>query len=370
MCGDSHGTASCGAGNVCSLTCQSGYNLCGGRCVATTATAVCKGQCATATCSWSPHTGTVAVAFIDVDVDAAGVTHAASTNQRALAYYQIAGAGPPMTEGVGNTTSCWGFSVSGSQLDAPPLVRGDGSGKARIMCPSGNVLNSLTWAASAWKTTRVHSTSTSQDAVEMLVGAGDRIAFFIRPYLATPDTSFNFAELKNNAWTITQSIAIGQAVYDYFLGGAPGAAKVAWVPPNDTSKLNVLTQNGSTFSAQVVTRPAATATYGIDARGNLIAAGGDLKLYTYASGVWTNETITTGSSTSYDLVVDAFGVIRVAWLDTTGGSHLATKIGTTWSVEQVSTTPARTIELAVGPTGKVAIGIITSASPSVLTVFD
>ena len=231
MCSDAHGTASCGASNVCSLVCQSGYNLCAGRCVATTATAACKGQCASAACSWTPHASTVVASSMDIDVDAAGVTHAATINQRGLVYYQIIGAGAPMTEGVGNTAACWGFDVNGAAVDTQPLVRGDGSGKARIMCGSGNVLNSFTWTGSAWNTTRVYSTSTSQDSVQGLVGAGNRIAFYIRPYLSTTDSYFNFAELTNNAWVVTRSIAIGQPAYDYFVGGAPGAAKVAWISP-------------------------------------------------------------------------------------------------------------------------------------------
>ena len=134
----------------------------------------------------------------------------------------------------------------------------------------------------------------------------------------------------------------------------------------------MLTQSGTTFTSQTITTQGPVSGYALDARGNLINATRDLKLSTYASGVWTSETITTGTGTDNDVVVDAFGVIRVAWLDT-AGVHLATKIGTTWAVEQVSTAQGFQVKLAVGPTGKAAIGLLTgtvSTFVGVVTIFD
>jgi len=127
------------------------------------------------------------------------------------------------------------------------------------------------------------------------------------------------------------------------------------------------TESASGFGTTRQSIPTVADRYGLDAAGNPIGLKG-FTFYTYVNGAWVTETIASGTPTAIDFVVDAMGVPRVAWVDATS-VHMATRLGTTWVTESVATGGQfviNQIDLAVGPTGKVAIGVRTSNSAFVI----
>jgi hypothetical protein len=405
-CADPHGTASC-AGNACALTCQSTYNLCGGRCAASndatacgpsctacaaggtnqvpacqqgrcatacaSGTAVCKGQCASGTCAWTPHVSTATISFIAIDVDAAGVVHAATTNMLNPSYLRVAGAGAPTSEVVNSGQNCWTDNGSYS-VDVRPIAVADGSGKARVECVRANEANEFSWSGTAWVERNILSSTSESSSVFSLSGAGDRLAFGYYAVDTVSTDSLMYAERGTGAtgpmWTLKQ-VNTSSPSFVNFLGGPAGAAKIAWAPSSGTT-LSIVTQTATGFGTTPQTVPHVADVYALDATGNLVGVKKTtLAYYSLVGGTaWNTETITTAPSTVYavDLVVDPSGVPHVAWVDG-GGVHLASRIGASgWTTELVSSTASADVDLAVGPTGKLALGVRTSASTAI--IFD
>jgi hypothetical protein len=398
-CDGSHGTASCGAGGTCSLACQSGYSQCGTRCAAVASdptacgasckmcatgpnqnatcsqgtcssvcvagAALCKGQCSTGTCAWNAHPVSQSLTFFAVDVGAGDVVHATINDGLGEpSYLQVAGAGAPTVESLKSLGSCLDGSPTSPSM---PVVMADGSGKAKVFCSTGSGVRVFAWTGSAWSTTTV---SVAQSlGVDTLSGWGDRLAL----RFSDPGYPFvGFIEMVNGQWTSTM-VAMGTASLVRFLGGAPGAAKVGWTTPTVPQTLSIATQQaGGAFGAPQVLAHAVDL-FALDGDGNPIAVDGSLTVSRYLNGAWTTEKVATamGGVTGLDLVVDAYGVIRVAWGDT-AGVHLATRFGSTWNAELVSGAQPNNLDMAVGPNGKVAIGasVRSSSGAVTLTIYD
>jgi hypothetical protein len=397
-CGDAHGTGACVAG-ACSLTCQSSYNACGARCATPSdatacgpsctvcaasgtnvapacvqnfcsmqcaaGTAMCKGQCGSGSCSWTAHTAAGTVAFFNLDVDGDGVTHAATTYKFNPSYLRVAGAGAPVAEVVDSQQRCWENTGSPSS-DTRPIVMVDGSGKASVICVSSIDIVQFTWNGTAWTSRAITTGSGLSAGVFHLTRTGNRMAW---RYTNGTDDYFEYGELAGGAWTVKLINNQIPSLIDV-LGGAAGAAQIGWVSTTLTQTLQVVTQTSTGFTTPQMV-PHVADVYALDGFGRLIGVKKDLTVHIYNGGVWGTSYIGSTSlltpATAIDLVVDGAGVLRVAWSDG-AGVHLATLLGFTWFTELVSATTAQDIDLAVGPTGKVAIGIRTTTSSFV--IFD
>jgi hypothetical protein len=332
---------------------------------------MCKGHCATGTCTWNAHTSTAAAAYLSLDVDASNVIHVATTEQFVLYYSRVSGAGPPTTEMVSLAANCFQSGGPGANsLETLPVTAADGSGKARIVCTNGDGVLAYAWNGTAWNFSSIYRGSGGDAGIlYSLGGSGNRIAF-VDSVLSADDVVY-FGEVTGTAWMVRQ-VAMQDAAVAALVGGPDGAAQIAWQASPSSTSILVATQSGAGFGAPV-TVPAAGAAYALDGGGHLVGVDPSLAFHVYSGGpggTWTSEPIATATGvTALDMVIDATGAARVAWADA-AGVHLATRLGpSSWSVEKVSSTTAARLDLAVGPTGKVAVGV-TSATGTGFTVFE
>jgi hypothetical protein len=335
---------------------------------------MCKGQCASGTCTWTPHVSTTAIVGFAIDVDGNSVIHAATTNTSFNpSYLHVTGAGAPASEVVNTTGSCWDNS-SGVSAATTPAILADGSGKARVFCVStGITLAQFLWNGTAWTAGSVWSGSGGSSDIFEVSTAPGRIAFTFFGVGLSDSYTMYYGNLPSGAtWALktinTGSPSIPSQVYN-ILGGPSGAAKLGYIA-SPLTQLQVVTETATGFSTpQSITIPGVSDRYALDGAGNVVSLKG-LTYSTYSNGAWVSETVASGTPTAAKLVVDASGVPHVAWQD---GStiHLATRIGGSWVTETVSTGMSfatTAIDLAVGPTGKVAIAARTSTSG--LAIFE
>jgi hypothetical protein len=403
-CSDPHGTASC-SGSSCVIACQTSYNLCGGRCAApnditacgpscsvcsasganqtavcqsgtcsaqcAAGTSICKGQCAAGTCTWTAHTSTPVITHFGIDVDGSGVIHAATTNTTwNPTYLHVTGPGAPASEVVNSQMLCWDNNT-GYSAETTPVVLADGSGKASIMCVSAGVnMLQFQWSGTAWVARDIWAGSGGSSQLYQLQGAAPRFAFAFNSVGVTNSYTIYFGELPPTGTTTwTWKTITGQPEPFPILsimGGPEGAAKIGFVS-SPLATLQIATESATGFATTRQSIPTVADRYALDASGNPVGVK-NLTYSRYVNGAWVNETIGTATPTAEDFVVDAAGVPRVAWIDS-GGVRLATRLGSTWVTETVATGTSfalKQIDLAVGPTGKVAVAVMTSNSAFVV----
>jgi hypothetical protein len=301
-----------------------------------------------------------------MDVGADDTIHATiNTALGEPSYLQVAGPGAPTVEPLKSFGSCLEGSPTSPSM---PIVMADGSGKAKIFCPSDNNIRVFAWTGSTWSATTVQVAQSL--GVDTLSGTGDRVAF----RFTDPGYPFvGFMEKVNGQWASTV-VWLGNASVVRFLGGSVGAAKVGWVTQTIPQTFNIATQQaGGQFGPPQVV-PGFMTIPAYDGDGNPITIDGTLTVTRYVAGTTTTEKVATpmGSVTGLGLNVDAFGVIRVAWGDV-GGLHLATRFGSTWNAELLPAPQPTNLSLVVGPTGKVAIAATarsSSAGMYTLTIYD
>jgi hypothetical protein len=263
---------------------------------------------------------------------------------------------------------CWDNNT-GVSAETTPFVLADGSGKARIMCVKGNALEQFIWSGTAWSAREAWYGSGGSSAIYQLTNANPRFAFAYNGVGTVNTYTIYFGELPAvGSATWTWKTITGQAVFPVLsiMGGPPGAAKVGFVS-SPIANLQIATEAATGFAAAKQSIPTVADHYGLDTAGNPIGVK-NLTFYSYINGAWVSETISTATPTAEDFVVDANGVPRVAWIDATG-VRLATRLGTTWFTETVASGTSfalKQIDLAVGPAGKVAIGVMTSSSAFVI----
>jgi hypothetical protein len=302
-------------------------------------------------------------AFLSLDVDANGVTHAAFTNGFNPWYSHIT-SGTTVTEEVDANLRCSENTPSVSS-NTRPIVMADGSAKAAVICTSSAGVIEFTWNGTAWTSSNISTGSGSGAGVFELTRTGNHLAW---RYTDGTNNFLQFAELAGGAWTVKQINNQYPSLVDV-LGGATGAAQVGWVSTSMPSNLQVVTQTATGFSA-AKSVPHVADVYALDADGTLIGVKKDLTFHAYKNGAWTSVSIggASAAATAIALVVDANSGAHVAWINS-AGVYLATRVGSIWLTEMVSTMAAADVALAAGPTGKVAIGIRSTAS-SELVVFN
>jgi hypothetical protein len=391
-CADPNGTASCVA-NACHIQCSSGYHLCGTKCAADTdanacgascqvcaapptgnlvpacdqgacsvacksGTKVCHGTCQSGSCgAWTEHASTDAASYLGIDVDGNGTIHVVTVKDYIPRYYQITGPGVPAAEATTTESIC--FEDSSYSVDSAPIVFADGLGKVTFACVRGNMVGGMSWSGSAWEENDASSSTSLNDAPYLLFKQGRNRLGFAKYDAPDNETYLIIDELTSQQWdnAFATSIYLYQANVSLLsvLGGAPGAAQLAWVTGDATATLNVGVQGSSGSPA---TYPNVAAIYALDSSGRIVGVDTQLKYYTWDGTAWQSQSINSATATALDMVVDANGVVRVAW--TTGGAlRLATKLGNGWTVETIASGSYYSPDLEVGPTGKVAVGAVT-----------
>ena len=108
----------------------------------------------------------------------------------------------------------------------------------------------------------------------------------------------------------------------------------------------------------------------LDATGRIVGATKSLDYMVWNGTAWRTEAIHTTTASELELHVDGFGVPRVAWIDASSQSvRLATRLNGAWVNEVVTTSNAAHIDLEVGPTGTLAVGMVRAGATTGFSIF-
>ncbi len=392
-------------GNACvANTCSAGTNLCGGTCKASddvmacgpscavcgapagtraicsqnlcdvrcTGTTTCKGRCGAA-CTWNQASASTQAAFIDVFVDAQGAVHAASVFEHKLRYHRLS-AGSLSNEAVSTAISC---VASDTVNDSAPIFVADGSaGRPGIACGYGNIMSGYRWNAgtSKWDWTSIITSVSFLSYVHAVTQSNGVGAFATLMPMSGGYPAQRYVDLldvESTGWTTsrTEQVPLNFAPSDISLLRTVGARRQVAYRLQQISNGSLI-DAGSVHIAQsedggfsITSAPWVVAdAFGQERDGTLFAVTRSLWVYRLAPNRWeTVGPIATpnGPVTSLHVLVDPAGIVRVVYGDS-GGVSLASYIGGSWVVEQVTSSVCYGAKVAVNASGKVAVACINS----------